>query len=106
MGCAGQASPIHGGSTAQLTGAKGSAAYNVVSDTTAHLQRSSGVHNPMGQGRFDSKRGACTKQAGGHNVVSDRGILEQSGGISAVRVFRACAFVKCCKNKGHFEIYS
>lgn len=37
-------------------------------------------------------------------MLSDRGILEQSGGISAVRVFRACAFVKCCKNKGHFEI--
>lgn len=56
--------------------------------------------------RADSKRGTCTKQAGGHSAVSDRGILEQSGGIAAVRVFRACAFVKCCKNKGHFEIKS
>ncbi|MBN3308071.1 DISC1 protein, partial [Amia calva] len=44
MGCAGQTSPIHGGPTSQFTGLKGSAANVLVPDTTAHLQRSSGVH--------------------------------------------------------------
>ena len=49
MGCAGQTSPIHGGSTSQLTGLKGSATDGLVPDTTADLQRSSGVHASTGQ---------------------------------------------------------
>ncbi|MBN3305358.1 IRF3 factor, partial [Amia calva] len=44
VGCAGQTSPIHGGPTSQLTGLKGSAVNVLVPDTTAHLQRCSGVH--------------------------------------------------------------
>ena len=49
MGCAGQTSPIHGGSTSQLTGLKGSATDGLVPDTTADLQRSNGVHALTGQ---------------------------------------------------------
>ncbi|KAK3558608.1 hypothetical protein QTP86_021665 [Hemibagrus guttatus] len=44
--------------TSQLTGLKGSAANILVSDTTAHLQGSSGVH-------------ASTSQAGGHNTTEE-----------------------------------
>lgn len=37
MGCAGPTNLIHGGSTSQLAGLKGSAANVVVPDTTGHL---------------------------------------------------------------------
>uniref|UniRef100_A0A3P8Z2G2 KN motif and ankyrin repeat domains 4 n=1 Tax=Esox lucius TaxID=8010 RepID=A0A3P8Z2G2_ESOLU len=52
--------PIHGGSTWQLTGLKGSPIYVLVPDTTAHLQRSSGVHASTGQGCFGGKSGTYT----------------------------------------------
>lgn len=43
VGCIGQTSRIHGGSTLQLTGLKGSVAILLVPDATASLQGSSGV---------------------------------------------------------------
>uniref|UniRef100_A0AAY5K1J4 CCHC-type domain-containing protein n=1 Tax=Esox lucius TaxID=8010 RepID=A0AAY5K1J4_ESOLU len=60
VGCAGQTSPIHGGPTSQLTGLEGSAANILVPDTTAHLQRSNGVHALTGQDCFGGKRGTYT----------------------------------------------
>ena len=56
VGCAGQTSPIYGGSTSQLTGLKGSAANILVPDTTANFQGSRGVHASMGQGCFGSNK--------------------------------------------------
>ena len=60
VGSVGQTSLIHGGPTSQLTRLKGSASYILVSDTTAFLQGSSGVHVLTGQGCFGSKRGTNT----------------------------------------------
>lgn len=48
MGCAGQTSPIHGGSTSQRTGLKGSVANFLVPDTTAQGHGLSGVHDLTG----------------------------------------------------------
>ncbi|KAK3529425.1 hypothetical protein QTP70_031116, partial [Hemibagrus guttatus] len=45
---------IHGGPTSQLKGLKGSAADILVPDTTAHLQKSCGVHTSRGQSCFGS----------------------------------------------------
>ncbi|KAK3536019.1 hypothetical protein QTP70_025289, partial [Hemibagrus guttatus] len=83
VGCAGQTSPIHGGPTSQLTRLEGSAANILVSDPTAHVQGSSGVHASMGQGCFGSKNGTDTilgrfsKSSGqGHANLQD--ILEST----------------------------
>ena len=53
--CAGQISPNRVGSTLLLTGFKGTAV--LVSDTTAHLQGSSGVHASMDSDCFGRKGG-------------------------------------------------
>lgn len=53
-------SPIHGGTTLQNTGHDGSAANVLVSDTTIHLQRYSGVHVLMGQSCFITTNGTYT----------------------------------------------
>lgn len=52
VGCAEQTKPIHGGSTSNQTGLKGSAANILVPDTPTHLQGYTGVHASMGQGSF------------------------------------------------------
>lgn len=60
VGCAGQTSLILGGHTSQLITLKGSFTNTLVPDTTAHHQRSGGVHVSSGQGCFGSKKGANT----------------------------------------------
>lgn len=58
VGSAGQTNLIHGSSTSQLTGLKGSVANILVLDTTARLQGSSGVHGLIGHhGCFGKKGG-------------------------------------------------
>lgn len=52
VGCAGQRSLIYGSPTLQSTGIEGSGANIFIPDTTAHLQRSNGIHVWVGQSCF------------------------------------------------------
>lgn len=47
VGCAGQTNPIHRGPTWQLTLLKGSSSNVLVTNTTAQLQKSCGVHGAL-----------------------------------------------------------
>lgn len=70
MGWTGKTSP-HPWSppTSQLPGLKLSASDGLVPDTTAYLQRSSGVQALMGQDCFEGKRGAYSTLGGGGGVM-------------------------------------
>lgn len=51
----------------------------LLTDTTAHLQRSSGDHASTGQGYFSGKRGPTQFWEGNQKVVADRCLVDYQG---------------------------
>ncbi|KAK3514062.1 hypothetical protein QTP70_002901 [Hemibagrus guttatus] len=75
---------------------KGSAANILVPDTTAHLQRSSGVHVSTGQGGFDSKRDEEEQE----EAISKKLALQKAKEVKEVSPMSAASISLAALNGG------